>query len=390
MEIVLFVHPDFIGSQSMPRYATMLAEGMKQRGHNVQIWMPKARFYRLQLKGTFKKWLGYIDQYMIFPLEVKLKLKHCGTDTLFVFADQALGPWVPLVCSRFHVVHCHDFLALNSALGNIPENPTSFTGKMYQNFIRKGFSKGKNFISISQKTQDDLHLLHQGDIKTSIVCYNGLNRPFEVLDSDLSRTILGDEVNIILTDGYVLHVGGNQFYKNRKGVIEIYTAWRSTTTSTLPLLLVGSAPSDELLRVYQKSVFKKDIHFIKGLSDAFINTAYSGASCLLFPSLEEGFGWPIAEAMACGCSVITTDIEPMTEVTGKADFFLIPRRPFDESLVQNWALNASKQISKIVHLSEQQKKAYRDTGFETIKRFDANLSLDNIEKVYQLIVTNKN
>jgi glycosyltransferase involved in cell wall biosynthesis len=211
-----------------------------------------------------------------------------------------------------------------------------------------------------------------------------------VLHSDLSRTILGDEVNIILTDGYVLHVGGNQFYKNRKGVIEIYTAWRSTTTSTLPLLLVGSAPSDELLRVYQKSVFKKDIHFIKGLSDAFINTAYSGASCLLFPSLEEGFGWPIAEAMACGCSVITTDIEPMTEVTGKADFFLIPRRPFDESLVQNWALNASKQISKIVHLSEQQKKAYRDTGFETIKRFDANLSLDNIEKVYQLIVTNKN
>jgi glycosyltransferase involved in cell wall biosynthesis len=390
MEIVLFVHPDFIGSQSMPRYATMLAEGMKQRGHNIQIWMPKARFYRLQLKGTFKKWLGYIDQYMIFPLEVKLKLKHCGTDTLFVFADQALGPWVPLVSSRFHVVHCHDFLALNSALGNIPENPTSFTGKMYQNFIRKGFSKGKNFISISQKTQDDLHLLHQGDIKTSIVCYNGLNRPFEALDSDLSRTILGDEVNIILTDGYVLHVGGNQFYKNRKGVIEIYTAWRSTTTSTLPLLLVGSAPSDELLRVYQKSVFKKDIHFIKGLSDAFINTAYSGASCLLFPSLEEGFGWPIAEAMACGCSVITTDIEPMTEVTGKADFFLIPRRPFDESLVQNWALNASKQISKIVHLSEQQKKAYRDTGFETIKRFDANLSLDNIEKVYQLIVTNKN
>lgn len=386
MEIVLFVHPDFIGSQSMPRYATMVAEGMKQRGHNVQIWMPKARFYGLQLKGTFKKWLGYIDQYIVFPLEVKLKLKHCGTDTLFVFADQALGPWVPLVCNRLHVVHCHDFLALNSALGNIPENPTSFTGKMYQNFIRKGFSKGKNFISISQKTQYDLHLLHQGDIKTSIVCYNGLNRPFEVLNRDLSRTILGNEVNISLTDGYVLHVGGNQFYKNRKGVIEIYSAWRSTTTSTLPLLLVGSAPSDELLRVYQKSVFKKDIHFIKGLPDAFINTAYSGASCLLFPSLEEGFGWPIAEAMACGCSVITTDIEPMTEVTGKADFFLIPRRPFDEAMVRDWALNASKQISKIVQLSDEQKKVCLVAGFETIKRFDSNLSLDKIEKVYLSIL----
>jgi glycosyltransferase involved in cell wall biosynthesis len=386
MEIVLFVHPDFIGSQSMPRYATMLSEGMKQRGHIVQIWMPKARFYKLPLKGVFKKWLGYVDQYLLFPLEVKFKLRYCGTDTLFVFADQALGPWVPLVSSRFHVVHCHDFLALNSALGNIQENPTSFTGKMYQNFIRKGFSKGKNFISISQKTKHDLDLLHQRNIETSVVCYNGLNRPFKVLDTHLSRTILGNEVQINLANGYVLHVGGNQFYKNRKGVIEIYTAWRSNTTVNLPLLLIGSVPSEELEALYQNSAFKKDIHFITGLPDAFINEAYSGASCLLFPSLDEGFGWPIAEAMACGCPVITTDAAPMTEVVGDADFFLIPRRPFDDLLVQDWAVDASQQISKIVQLSDEQKIVCLDAGFESIKRFDANLSLDNIEKVYQSIL----
>jgi glycosyltransferase involved in cell wall biosynthesis len=386
MEIVLFVHPDFIGSQSMPRYATMLAEGMKQRGHNVQIWMPKARFYRLPLKGAFKKWLGYVDQYIVFPFEVQFKLKHCSANTLFVFADQALGPWIPLVRKRPHEVHCHDFLALNSALGKIPENPTSFTGKMYQNFIRNGFSKGKNFISISQKTQQDLHLLHKGNIENSVVCYNGLNRPFKVLDSDLARTVFGSEIKLNLVNGYLLHVGGNQFYKNRKGVIEIYTAWRSNTTVNLPLLLIGSVPSEELEAVYQNSAFKKDIHFITGLPDAFINEAYSGASCLLFPSLDEGFGWPIAEAMACGCPVITTDATPMTEVVGDADFFLIPRRPFDDLLVQDWAVDASQQISKIVQLSDEQKKVCLEAGFENIKRFDANLSLDNLEKVYLSIL----
>jgi glycosyltransferase involved in cell wall biosynthesis len=389
MEIVLFVHPFFLGSESMPRYANMIADGMKYRGHHVQIWTPKARFYNLPVKSVFKKWLGYVDQYIVFPLEVKLKLRQCTSDTLFVFADQALGPWVPLVCKRPHVVHCHDFLALNSALGNILENPTSSTGKMYQKFIRKGFSKGKNFISISQKTQQDLHLLHQGNIETSVVCYNGLNRAFEVLDIHLSRTILGKKVLLNLINGYVLHVGGNQFYKNRKGLIEIYTAWRSNSTDSLPLLLVGSAPSEELEAVYQNSAFKKDIHFIIGLPDAFINEAYSGASCLLFPSLDEGFGWPIAEAMACGCLVITTEEAPMTEVTGNADFFLIPKRPFDELLVRDWAFNASQQISKIVQLSDEQKKVCLDAGFESIKRFDTNLSLNKIEKIYQSILAVK-
>jgi glycosyltransferase involved in cell wall biosynthesis len=386
MKIILFIHPTFLGSQSMPRYANMVAAGMRERGHDVQMWSPKALFFCIPLKGIFKKWLGYMDQYLVFPLEVKSKLRHASKDTLFVFTDQALGPWVPLVKNRPHIVHCHDFLALHSALGTIPENQTSATGKIYQNFIRRGFSKAKNFISISKKTQQDLHLLHQGNIETSVVCYNGLNRHFKPLNVDLSRSILGNELKMNLTAGYVLHVGGNQYYKNRKGVIEIYTAWRSTSVVQLPLLLIGAAPSDELVAVYQNSLFKKDIHFIKGLTDAFINEAYSGASCLLFPSLDEGFGWPIAEAMASGCPVITTDAAPMTEVAGGAGFFLIPKRPFDELQIKDWALNASNQLSKIIHLSEEERKVYLDTGFDSVKRFDINTTLDKIEECYQFVL----
>jgi glycosyltransferase involved in cell wall biosynthesis len=386
MKIILFTHPTFLDSQSMPRYANMLLEGMKQKGHEVEIWKPTPFFYRIPLNNFFKKWLGYIDQFFLFPLEVKFKLRHCTKETLFVFSDQALGPWVPLVSSRPHIIHCHDFIALKSVRGIIPENPTSFTGEIYQNFIRRGFSKGKHFISISLKTQQDLQLLHKGPIETSVVCYNGLSRPFAPLNMDLSRAVLGSKVKIDLINGYVLHVGGNQFYKNRKGVIEIYTKWRSNSTAIVPLLLIGSAPSGEVDEAYQKSIFKGDIHFITGLSDDCINAAYSGASCLLFPSLEEGFGWPIAEAIACGCPVITTNEAPMTEVIGKANFFLIPRRPFDELLVQDWSFEASKQISKIILLSDEEKKVYVDAGLETVKRFDTNLSLDQIEKVYHLIL----
>lgn len=373
----------------MPRYADMLQKGLQLQGHNVVIWTAQPYFYSLPISGFFKKWLGYLDQFIVFSIQVKRRLKSCSKETLFVFADQALGPWVPLVSKRLHVIHCHDFLALKSALGKIPENPTGFTGKLYQKFIRRGFSKGKNFISISKNTQQDLELLHKGKIETSFVCYNGLNRPFEPLDIDSSREILGSKLNINLQEGYIVHVGGNQYYKNRKGVIEIYNAWRSKSEINLPLLLIGSNPSEELKEVFHNSLFKKDIHFITGLEDEFINVAYSGATCLLFPSLDEGFGWPIAEAMASGCLVITTDRAPMTEVVGKADFFLIPKRPFNPLLVNDWAFDASEQISKIVQLSKEERQVRLKTGFDSIKRFDTKIALDKIEGIYKHILEKK-
>jgi glycosyltransferase involved in cell wall biosynthesis len=384
MHIVLFTHPDFLGSQSMPRYANMLFQGMKERGHEVAIWTPKARFYKMPLMHSFKKWLGYIDQYFVFPIEVKFKLRNCSKNTLFVFADQALGPWVPLVKNRDHVVHCHDFLALKSALGQIPENPVSFTGKNYQNYIRNGFSKGKHFISISKKTQQDLQQFHQGKIVSSAVCYNGLNRDFYRLSAESSRNILQEKLNIALTNGYIMHIGGNQFYKNRKGVIEIYDTWRSLYKTKLPLLMIGSKPTEELTALSQKSVFNDDIHFITDFSDEYINNAYSGASCLLFPSLDEGFGWPIVEAMASGCLVITTNKAPMSEVGGTAAFY-IDKKTTDPDLEKHWRETSANVLEKVLSLDKLQRSEAIENSFNQSQKFTAEYSLNSIESIYKEI-----
>src|SRR5690348_5527580 len=97
MHLVLFSHPSFLHSQSMPRFTNMLQKGMQERGHTVEIWAPQPHFYQLKVPTSLKKWLGYIDQYILFPKQVKRRLKECPAETLFVFADQALGPWIPLV-----------------------------------------------------------------------------------------------------------------------------------------------------------------------------------------------------------------------------------------------------------------------------------------------------
>jgi glycosyltransferase involved in cell wall biosynthesis len=359
----------------------MLAEGMKVRGHNIEVWFPQPIFFKLPVLNTLQKWMGYIDQYILFPIELRSRLKSRPQDTLFVFTDQALGPWVPLVKNRPHVIHCHDFLAQRSALGEIAENPTSWTGRQYQKLIHRGYSKGKCFISVSQRTQSDLHRFISSSPLLSEVVYNGLNQTFVPHDSAKVRSILGSKFGFNLTSGYLLHVGGNQFYKNRLGVIEIYNAWRSNSNSSLPLLLIGESPAQNLLKVYNQSSYKKDIHFLVGIEDEFVRQAYAGASVFIFPSLAEGFGWPIAEAMASGCPVLTTDEAPMSEVAGNAGF-LISRRPKNELLAKEWAIEGSIILNKILALTSAERKRVIELGIENAKRFDSEVALSKIEDIY--------
>lgn len=385
MHIVIFTHPNFLDSQSMSRYANYLIEGMCERGHNVVYWTARARFYKLKAPKSLKKWLGYIDQYIVFPFEVMFRLFKQNKNTLFVFTDHALGPWVPLVKNRNHIIHCHDFIALQSAQGFIKENQTKWTGKYYQAYIRWGFKQGKNFICISQKTQEDLHTLLGYKPKCSEIVYNGLNQPFVPRNVSEVRALLSKQFKIDLQNGYLLHVGGNQFYKNRKGVIELYSSWRKMSSSVLPLLMIGQIPTSTLIKCWKQTTYKNDIYFLDKINDVQLRKAYQGASIFLFPSLAEGFGWPIAEAMASGCPVLTTDEAPMSEVAGDAGF-LIPRQPLEDKASKIWAYEAATLIEDIILMEDSERALCIQKGLINSKRFDPVISLNRIEQIYRNIL----
>ncbi|CAH8292935.1 glycosyltransferase involved in cell wall biosynthesis [Mariniflexile fucanivorans] len=392
MKIIFFTHPSFTSHQSMPRFSKMLSEGMKNKGHEVHIWSPKPFFVKLSKINQLKKWLGYIDQYIIFPMAIKKRIKHIDKHVLFVFCDHALGPWVPYVKKRHHVIHCHDFLAQQSALGQIPFNKVGFSGKMYQKLIRNGYSQGQNFISVSNRTKLDLGSFLKKEPFLSEVVYNGLNREFssEIQGVDILRNELSENFNMDCQQGYILHIGGNQWYKNRKGIIKIYDHWRIHCNNKLPLVLIGENPDDELLNIYKDSCFKEDIVFLSGVSDAYINKFYNAASVFLFPSLAEGFGWPIAEAMASGCLVITTNESPMNEVGSDAAFY-IPVMPNHDDFTEfdGWLKEASKVLEKVISLSDAERHAYISKGLRNAERFNQCSALNKIEALYKLILEQK-
>jgi len=381
MNIIFFSHPDFFPSISMKLYSTTIIDGLLNRGHNVKVWKPKAIFYKIPFPSSKKKWLGYIDQFIVFPISVKIKLISIPKGTLFVFGDKPLGVWSYLVKKRLNVMHVMDFIAERQA------NNTGFTGKLYQNYIFKGYQKIDNFISISKKTEIDLLSFKISKPKKSSVIYCGFNQKFEAKEHNLVRPELKEKFNIPVSNGYIFHIGNNNYYKNRMGVLKLYLFWRSKTNNNMQLIMAGPSPTKELMEIREQSKYKNEIYFLIKPSNIEVVKLYQGATLLLFPSLEEGFGWPIAEAMACGCMVITTNEAPMTEVGGAAARY-IDLMPIDEIQMKEWLKASSLILENTLLMAPIYRVEMIEQGYENVKRFDTEYMIDEIEEFYKKILEN--
>ena len=394
MNLVLFTHPDWMGSQSQMRLVRMMSEAFEARGHHVQVRKPTPRAHRwATISATaarwpglarWAKWAGYVDQFIFFPREQRRAIVADPPDTLYVFCDQALGPWVPLVRHRPHVVHCLDLLALRSALGLIPENPTSWSGRLYQRYIRSGFSHGRHFISISEKSRDDLHRYGGVQPQTSEVVYLGQNHPYQALPRHLARQRLAAGGLDVPSQGLLLHVGGGQWYKNSAGVLALYAQYvqrrQRDGHPVQALWMVSPPPGADLQTLVAAVPAPGSVRFVRGIDNEQLEALYAVADALLFPSLAEGFGWPIAEGLACGCPVITTGEAPMNEVGGPRAHYL-PRLASRADLPA-WAERGATRLCEVLDRPKEEQERTRAAGMAWTRRFDTGQAIERYLDIY--------
>lgn len=127
--------------------------------------------------------------------------------------------------------------------------------------------------------------------------------------------------------------------------------------------------SDDFFTKLKSSKIAHKVHLPGYLDDAEVNALYRQATAYIFPSLFEGFGLPILEAMACGCPVITSDRSSMPEIAGDAALLIDPTSSTQMTeAIQNIATSTELQKElKLKGLKRAQQFSWKRCAYETFE-----------------------
>ena len=357
----------------MLKFADMMHRGLTDAGYDTKIIRPPAVIGRIYSSARgVGKWLGYADKFAVFPPLLSVAAKWA--DIVHV-CDHSNAPYLKYIWQRPHVVTCHDMIGARTAFGNTPGPRSRWTGRYLQRTILKGLREAQHIACVSEATRKEvLSIANVPDDRVSVI-YNGLNYPYSPMPeqeaSSRIRALCGAN-----SSPFVLHVGGNQWYKNRLGVMRIFSRMRSKNCQCgLKLIMVGSAWTAEMRQFVSGNSLSNCVYELTGVADGDLKALYSRAELLLFPSLDEGFGWPIIEAQACGCPVVTTNRAPMDEIGGKAAIYIEPEN------VESAAARILEVLDNLQHL--------RAAGLRNASRFSVSAMIHSYSNLYRRVLEEK-
>ena len=125
---------------------------------------------------------------------------------------------------------------------------------------------------------------------------------------------------------YLLHVGTIEPRKNLSNLLQAFENYKKNSVDNLKLILIGKKgwKSTDFFEHLEVSPYKKDIQVVGYVKRNELVALYSSATAFIFPSLFEGFGLPVLEAMSCGCPVICSNAASLSEIGGDACLYFSP------------------------------------------------------------------
>lgn len=170
---------------------------------------------------------------------------------------------------------------------------------------------------------------------------------------------------------YFLCVGRRRHHKNIHGIIRAFASIQHQTAAIL--IFVGGPDifDSKYLQMAESLGILDKVFFIGALSEEQLASHYKGALALLFPSLYEGFGLPILEAMSYGCPVITSNMSSMPEVGGSAALYVDPSN-----------INDLAEKMHLVESSSSLRDQLRVLGLNRVKEFSWRKTAEKTMEVY--------
>ena len=374
MKVLLIGNYPPDAQESMQRFAAVLDSELRARGHAVRLLRPRARLNRRGAPPFGRaKWLGYFDKFVLFPGRLRRAARRA--DVVHI-CDHSNAIYALHLRRANVLVTCNDVLAIRSARGLVPRNPTGPTGKILQWLILRGLNRAPRVVCISENTRAQLLEVSTRSPATTTVIEMGQNYPYSPLPTAQADALIGGYFSDGGVPEFILHVGGNQWYKNREGVLQIYRALRQQRGEAAPLLVMAGLELTPAMQLYCAEHDLRGVVPIVGASNEELRALYSRARALLFPSLAEGFGWPIIEAQSCRCPVVTTDLPPMNAIGGAAAVLC---DPLDIKA-------AAAAVRAVLNENSDARAARVEAGLENAARFTTARMIDSYERLYAEIV----
>lgn len=276
---------------------------------------------------------------------MKAGRKHCH----FLMPELSF----PILLKRKSVVTFHDMIPYIV-------NERNFMFVTYFKLMCLVGKKAKKIIAVSESTKNDIVKYLKISKNKIYVIHEGVNH-----EKFYPRKKRFKENFVI---GYLGGLG------KRKNVDVILRAAKVLNNDNRFIFkIAGKGPELNSLKELAKKLKLKNIEFVGFVPEGILNSFYNSLDLFIFPSLYEGFGLPILEAMACGTPVITSNISSMPEICGDAAMYL--NNPLD-------AEELSKKIKILMENHKLRKKLSRN-GLKRSKWFTWERCAREHMKIYE-------
>lgn len=257
----------------------------------------------------------------------------------------------PLFCRCPFIFTIHDLSHIYC-----PEASRPLIRLYYETIMKRACHRAAGILTVSEFT------------KTQIIRWSGVSTTKVVsVGCGVEPAYRPEGDSYGLPFPYFLCVSNRKPHKNELRTVEAFA--KSSLDPRLHLVFTGK-PVADLVRCIEAHQLSSRVDFVGIVPEAKMPALYRGAEALIFTSLYEGFGFPIVEAMACGTTVVTSNVTAMPEVAGDAALLV------DPTSVQEIA-NAMERIESDPVLRQQ----LREKGFARAARFSWEGAISRVHEV---------
>jgi glycosyltransferase involved in cell wall biosynthesis len=315
----------------------------------------------IQRRPWWEKQSGYGTLYQLASRYYYPRRIPCGY-ALYHVTSQMMGQSVRHVGPA--VVTVHDLVALRYP-GNHPWLSTQIRARHIS-----ALQRAAAIIFPSEFSRQDFLTRFPYPAQHAFVIPWGTGDPFRPANRSNARAALGVSPNRPL----LLHVGSEEPRKNVETLLRALPLVAARVPEVL-LIRVG-ARSHRASRLIRRLKLERHVHYEHDVSDEGLALWYAAADALVFPSLLEGFGLPLLEALRCGCPVVAANTSSIPEVTGDAAVLV------DDPLDPAELAAAIARVLEDTELREQ----LRQRGLSRAAGFSWPLAAERTAAVYEHVL----